>query len=399
MLCRLSNTCPQEFNSSQRAAFCVYSGPGVSQLRDYLSELFNAITDEIAGQSGTEYDDETEAYVNHMDIDEDDEDGDDEAAEEDTPVNDHALILVESREATPAVITHSAPDDTPVAFMSREMQMSRERAQLPIPRNGSNVSSNGPSSSSSSAAIVPPRRPRGFGHQPIIEASTSPTPSDNASNRSGGTNHSTGTGFFRHYTEISAAPRAGVITPDLVFAEIGHGRGAGAAAGPSHHGTIRRGTDPIVVVPPAHASTFGSLQVDPPSFASSPSSHTVHVEDPGSEQLDDFGAVLVDTSNSYLQHSPRSEAAWTHVAHESLSRSLSASPTTRELQQSVQSVLGHRQFVEGREVDGRGRSVKRSLRNTITAAEQYASSFFFGRGNGGAAHDGGGGPSNYRDGR
>ena len=76
----------------------------------------------------------------------------------------------------------------------------------------------------------------------------------------------------------------------------------------------------------------------------------------------------------------------------------------------MQSVLGHRQFADGREVDGRGRSVKRSLRNTISAAEQYASSFFFGRGNNGAAaaaavaHEGGGGvgggPSmNHRDGR
>ncbi|KAJ3556152.1 hypothetical protein NM688_g2184 [Phlebia brevispora] len=379
---------PSEFNSTQRAAFCVYSGAGVSHLRDYLVDLFNTINDEMGGQSGTEYDDDTEGgYPEHMDVgEEEEEEGLD---EEDTPVPRSNDLAAEERDHVVALF--DAPSDVPHPMhISREMLMSRERASMPIPRNNSNVSSGAQSSS----APGPSRRSRGFGHQPIVEASTSPTPSDAASNRSGGTNHSTGTGFFRHYTEMVPSPRAGVITPDLVFAEIGHGRGAGAVAGPSNHVPLRRGTDSVVVVPP-HTS-YTTMQVDPPSFPSSPSSRTLHGNEDG-ERIDDFGAVLADTSNSYLQQSSRTDSSWTHVQHEPSSRSLSASPTTRELQQSVQSILGYRQVGDGRDADGRGRSVKRSLRSTITAAEQYASSFFFGRGSSGGAQEGG--PSTHRDGR
>lgn len=363
-----------------------------------MTDLFNAITDEMAGQSGTEYDDDTEGgYADHMDMgDDEDDEGDDEGPDEDTPLP-HTNGIVTREEHTRVIVPYDVSDEPPQPlYISREMLMSRERANLPIPRNGSNVSSSGQSSSNTNMVAGPSRRPRGFGHQPLIEASTSPTPSDAASNRSGGTNHSTGTGFFRHYSEMAPTSRAGVITPDLVFAEIGHGRGAGVIANGSNHNSVRRATDPVVVVPPPiHPPAYVNMQVDPPSFASSPSSRTLHGDE--GDRIDDFGAVLADTSNSYLQHSTRTDSPWTHVQHESVSRSLSSSPTTRELQQSVQSVLGHRQFVDGREVDARGRSVKRSLRSTFTAAEQYASSFFFGRGQSGSAHDG---PStSHRDGR
>lgn len=356
----------------------------------------------MTGQSGTEYDDDTEGgYADHMDIgDDEDDDGDAEDDDEDTPVPRPADIVTDEPDRT--VMHYNAQEDVqPTIQISREMIMSRERANMPIPRNGSNLSSNGPSSSTSLPnALAQARRSRGFGHHPIVEASTSPTPSDAASNRSGGTTHSTGTGFFRHYTEMAPSSRAGVITPDLVFAEIGHGRGASGAAGPSNAVPVRRGTDPVVVVPQVvHPSAYASMMVDPPSFSSSPASlRTVHVNGDG-ERIDDFGAVLADSSNSYLQQPAQGgiDSTWTHVQHESTSRSLSASPTTQEVQQSV---LGHRQFPDGREVDARGRSVKRSLRSTITAAEQYASSFFFGRGPSGGAHEGGGGgPSTHRDGR
>lgn len=373
----------------------MYSGPGVSRLRDYLSELFNAITDEIAGQSGTEYDDDTEGYTNHMEIDDEDVDEeDDEGGEDDVPVN--GTRSSASQERTPAALPYQLPEEPQTIIISREMQMSRERANPPIPRTVSNISNGQPLLVSNTAA-GPSRRPRGFGHQPIVEASISPTPSDAASNRSGGTSHSTGTGFFRHYTEIAPSSRAGVITPDLVFAEIGHGRGTGASAISNTHHMPRLAADPVILVPAsAQSSAYSSLQVDP-AFVAPPSVRALHVEDTG-ERIDDFGAVLIDTSNSYHQHQHGNrsrDAPW----RESASRSLSSSPTTRELQQSVQSVLGHRQLTDIRDADGRGRSVKRSLRSTITAAEQYASSFFFGRGNGangggsnGGLHDVG--PSN-----
>jgi len=55
---------------------------------------------------------------------------------------------------------------------------------------------------------------------PIVEGSNSP-PSDEASVRS---NQSNGAGFFRSYQGVSGGVN-GVLTPDLIYAEIGHGRG------------------------------------------------------------------------------------------------------------------------------------------------------------------------------
>src|SRR5882762_2768076 len=44
---------------SQRNAFCVYSGKGVSDLRAFLTELFNTITEDMNhGEDDTEYDDD-----------------------------------------------------------------------------------------------------------------------------------------------------------------------------------------------------------------------------------------------------------------------------------------------------------------------------------------------------
>src|ERR1700736_3341891 len=45
---------------SQRAAFCVYSGKGVAELRAFLTELFNTITEDMNQDDDTEYDDEYE---------------------------------------------------------------------------------------------------------------------------------------------------------------------------------------------------------------------------------------------------------------------------------------------------------------------------------------------------
>ncbi|KAJ7033947.1 hypothetical protein C8F04DRAFT_1352304 [Mycena alexandri] len=55
---------------------------------------------------------------------------------------------------------------------------------------------------------------------PIIETSRSPPPSERSA-------ASGGCGFFRTYQEQQpGSPRNGALTPDLNYAEIGHGRGA-----------------------------------------------------------------------------------------------------------------------------------------------------------------------------
>nr|VWO95232.1 Ubiquitin ligase complex F-box protein GRR1, putative [Ganoderma boninense] len=51
---------PSDFNTTQRAAFCVYSGKGVAELRDFLADLFASITNELATSNDTDYDDDFE---------------------------------------------------------------------------------------------------------------------------------------------------------------------------------------------------------------------------------------------------------------------------------------------------------------------------------------------------
>jgi hypothetical protein len=102
----------------------------------------------------------------------------------------------------------------------------------------------------STSTYQPPIRRGGFGDVPIVEAPASPPPpSDAESARSSGTNVSNGAGFFRTYlnrpqganglpSPTSRSVDGGAHTPDLIYAEIGHGRGIGPShqtvAGPSN---------------------------------------------------------------------------------------------------------------------------------------------------------------------
>jgi len=90
----------------------------------------------------------------------------------------------------------------------------------------------------------PPATYRSFADMlPIVESPRSPPASDAASNRSGGTNRSNGAAFFRHYLDGGLPARTnGALTPDLNFAEIGHGRGA-QASGSAMQYHMRRGQE------------------------------------------------------------------------------------------------------------------------------------------------------------
>jgi F-box and leucine-rich repeat protein GRR1 len=223
---------------------------------------------------------------------------------------------------------------------------------------------------------------RAFGQQPVVETSTSPTPSDVPSNRSTGSNGA----FFRTYQEAAPSSRSnGALTPDLIFAEIGHGRGANNTAG-QHMNLL------------AQSHTRRGLESTPPFNApAGPSSHghgvTQATHSSGS-QVDvrsslghDRTQVLTDSSNSYRRSSD-GPVTWPHVQSETVSPSPSSSPTTRELHESVQSALGVSSQDVRDTAEGRGRRVKRSFRNTISAAENYATSFLFGRGGNNGAPEG-----------
>ena len=57
----------QEFNMSQRMAFCVFSGNGVAKLRSFLTDMFSNMTEDInADDEETEYDDDFDEGFNEV---------------------------------------------------------------------------------------------------------------------------------------------------------------------------------------------------------------------------------------------------------------------------------------------------------------------------------------------
>jgi F-box and leucine-rich repeat protein GRR1 len=359
---------------SQRAAFCVYSGKGVSELRMFLTDLFAQITEELhSTDDSTEYDDDDGYALEDIPDADDMETGNEGDDDEDyvrnnnrpsSPQYNHPnLSMFRGRRQT--IPGANGSGNGP---QIREVVISRDQRTFtippPTPDRGMNPPPVPPIRTNGHAPAVPApsrRTPRsgGFGHQPIIETSISPPPSDVASSRSAGTN-SNGAGFFRTYQEAAVASSTrsnGALTPDLDFAEIGHGRGTG-----------QRSTDVVMAGP----SSSGLSQAVHSSSGLQNGHH-------GHGRME----VLADSSNSYRP------IAWPHIHRESTP---SPSSSTRELHDSVQSALGHGHG-QGRDTEVRGRSVKRSLRNTFHVAEHLASSFLFGRpsGSSGAPHDEGGG--------
>ncbi|KAH9938310.1 uncharacterized protein B0H18DRAFT_1205573 [Fomitopsis serialis] len=359
---------PQEFNTSQRAAFCVYSGRGVQELRAFLMELFTHIMDDSSSvDEDVRYDRRYDADYGHYDTEPGDADGD-EDDEDDAEFYNNPNIVVTRRGYSPdatVVFRNYVPPTTSAsaphpAAVSRELQMLRDRGSYPVPRSTVIVQ---PHPTIDQPAAGPSRRTRGgFGQQPIIEASTSPAPSDVASNRSGGTNESTDTAFFRTYADrpTSGGARYGVMTPDLVFAEIGHGRGADP--GPSNTYTYPQSRAGMTSM---NAAAMYGMQPVAQAFANIQSGSTMSngsrlpvVDRDVPMDYPDSRSILVDASNSYHHTPGRGEASssWTgDMQHESGTRSLSSSPTTRELQESIHSALGPQSgFFENREGDSRG---------------------------------------------
>ncbi|KAF7301833.1 SCF E3 ubiquitin ligase complex F-box protein GrrA [Mycena indigotica] len=310
---------PHEFSTTQQMAFCVYSGKGVSQLRGFLTELFDHLTEMNATDDTEEEEEEmmdAEAYR-----EEDTPEPEPEEIEEDDEFGSRRMFLhlqqLASVRGGNRLPTNPPPPVQP-SFSQRQRQ-SRTPTATPIadahitPRS-SNRSQQEPGPS----RIVRQNARSGVADMlPIVETSRSPAPSE-------GSGRTNGAGFFRTYQEPVSPQGTGALTPDLNYAEIGHGRGAQNAR--------REGRRPPLV------------EVDSVPSSSYPSSSTT--------------TTLAGSSSS---------VAWPYREP--------SSPTTRELHDSVQSALGS----EATRPDHRGRSVKRSLRNTLNAAEQYASSLIFGR--------------------
>ncbi|KAF9780029.1 RNI-like protein [Thelephora terrestris] len=253
---------PSDFNSTQRAAFCVFSGKGVAELRDYLREKYTPFV-EADGENDTDYDDEDEDLsgmvarssipnTNHNTR----EAG--HSSRYHPPVNSpgfqgagyaagfsrgqpngvHSLqaILGSDSGSTPTMQQRQGPGQAPTLGWAHGHT---PQPQGPVP--GSSTMSNLQTSGSGPSAL------RGFGQQALVEP-RSPAPGDMpvtgwASNSTltqyppnghgNGSAGGNGAAFFRTYLDhdSSRTPRHHVMTPELNFAEIGHGRGTNHGAG------------------------------------------------------------------------------------------------------------------------------------------------------------------------
>lgn len=261
--------------------------------------------------------------------------------------------------------------------------------------------------------LVEPRSPTP-GDMPVVGWVPNPTlshpsqyhPNGHGNGSGGGSN---GAAFFRTYQEYDSptTPRHHVMTPELNFAEIGHGRGTshGTDVPREYGGDETRDKDPddedLIVVdagdhtPLTPPSGYGSTNVITPTPRRGYSVGDISQSDgSGTDERQAYyqNPYRHQMERDQARHGPRPRARG--VDHGSGS---STSPQLRALHESVHQALGGGVVPPDNLSDGssngaggRGRSERKRWRNRLTAAEQYASSILFGRGGSGAGGSGSG---------
>lgn len=182
---------------SQRAAFCVYSGKGVSELRMFLSELFRTMTEDMNEDDDTEYDDDYE------DVDDTTPDAELETGNEGDVDEEYERTHIHNPPHSNSTSVRLRPGQNatnpshhPEVALPRDRTVRGPPSMIsPEPRPFINGRINSQTTATQAAGASRRTTARVFGQQPIIETSTSPTPSDVASNRSTGTNQSNGAFF------------------------------------------------------------------------------------------------------------------------------------------------------------------------------------------------------------
>ncbi|KDR83946.1 hypothetical protein GALMADRAFT_236454 [Galerina marginata CBS 339.88] len=393
---RFCREAPKDFNTAQRLAFCVFSGKGVSQLRTYLTELFDRIT-EMNNTDDTEYEEDEFDGEGYQEDDTPEPEGVTEIREMEGYPRQHLLFNpnvttgrghqadhAQHPQQQPHHGHHTQPHefsfqrDRPNRASTIPMTTPRRDGHDVVPdisvsptanlqgatsRLNAQIQAATPTAGPSRPSRLQIRHARTVADVlPVVESSASPSPNELVPNDNGA-------GFFRTYQERPFGPVSprgnGTLTPDLNYAEIGHGRGAQASTTRGH--PLTRERTPRQTTAPRLSPT-----PEPPQSTSSRG-------DSDSEDEPDSGVLLERTTPI----APAHESRWLH-------REFVSTPLgTRELHDSSQSALGAeprgRREHPGnnghgsRSSEPRARSVKRSIRNTLNAAEHYASSLLFGR--------------------
>ncbi|KAI9448116.1 hypothetical protein H4582DRAFT_2107508 [Lactarius indigo] len=343
-------TPPAEFNTTQRSQFCVFAGEGVNKLRRYLTDLFNSITEEMNPQGDEDQGDgdvgDSISYVH----DEESMDIDDvhpqlAVARPAPRLNGHSNHHVQSYQ--PMVNHHSTS--------IRDTEAPTLRPEHPNPSREMRSTTRSPAHSPSPAFGPAPGPSR---LNPTERFPTSPAGSEGSSAGA----------FFRTYQSSSVDGRPdGALTPDLVFAEIGHGhgpvddrpqygngtpqtRGAGNWRTVVQSANIGQG---LHVANGAYHAPGGTMN----GTYRGGTSHPISTNGTPVHGVNGAGMIPTTVPGPPITREERSRGR---------------PRTSRDPQESLQATP----TLSGQ---SQGRGPKRTFRSTLDSVEQHAASFLFGR--------------------
>ena len=379
----------KEFNTTQRSQFCVFAGDGVNELRQFLTDLLNSITEEINPQGDDDVGDSI-SYVH----DDDSMDLDDvppqvtfspPVLQEQSPISapSSSLATIRPIPRPNGHANHHATSHQPTVRLhrptTRDAEMSTLRAEHPSSSRNSRSTTRSPTHSPPPTFNPTPGPSR---LNPTERLPTSPAGSEGSSVGA----------FYRTYQSSAADGRPdGALTPDLNFAEIGHGHGPAPWLGQEQNQNygyqfVDSTTLTVDDRPPhstgaSHVRGGGTWRATAQAVSAGHPNGTngaFHLVNGTMNGTYHATAAHPSTTNGTTTHSingagtPPIITPGPPVTREERSRGRQR--TSREPQESAQPAPTRGQ--------SQGRGPKRMFRNTLNSVEQHAqqaSSFFFGR--------------------
>jgi F-box and leucine-rich repeat protein GRR1 len=359
----------------------VFAGEGINKLRRYLTDLLNSITEEMNSQGDDDVGDSV-SYVH----DDDSMDLDDvppqvafsrPIVEEQSPISapPSSLATIRPPRRPNGHVNHHPSPHQPIVRLNGTSAREAEMSTLRIERPSSSRNSTSRSTTRSPTHSPPPAFNPTQGPSRWNAAEKLPTSPAGSEGSSAGA-------FFRTYQSSSADGRPnGALTPDLNFAEIGHGQGPAGWHGQeqnqnhaNHHvdstmlngddrhgGNARRSTTQAAVVGQGPFGTNGAFHAHTVNGNMNGTYHTNGAHSSTTNGATSYGINGTGAPPVMIQGPPMTREE----------RSRGRQRTSREPQESTQPPATRGQ--------SQGRGPKRILRNTLNSVEQHASSFFFGR--------------------
>jgi F-box and leucine-rich repeat protein GRR1 len=364
----------QEFNTTQRSQFCVFAGDGVKKLRRFLTDLFNSITEEMNDS---------------MDVDDVplQETVSPSVLQEQSPISQPSPSLATIR-PVPRPHGHANHHSTLQHSVVRLHGTSTRDVEMRIEHPSS--SRNSRSTTRSSTHSPPPNSnpiPGPSRLNPTERLATSTSPAGSEGSSAGA--------FFLTYQSSSADGRPdGMLTPDLVFAEIGHGHGPAVWPGQDQN---QNQVDMFVDPPILTVEDRPQFGTNPPHAlgggARRPATQAAEVGQGPFGTNGAFHGVNGHGANGTMNGTYHTSAPYPLPTNGTNTHGINGAgipsgitqgpPMTREERSRGRSRTLH-EPVDGQAAQtppgqGQGRGPKRTFRSALNSVEQHATPFFFGR--------------------